>query len=423
MDKTNKAIWEYPWGYVEGFYVAIGIALSGFLLQITIGNLQLNAFQHPVNLIVGLIFISALLFFHFFFKKNALVRWLSTVYATVPAIVVLLSIVVILGIVPQFMPHALPHNIPHNLAGLFGWYQMTTSWTFIFISYFNLIILGFTILKRTRRRFTWHDVGFYLNHLGLFLAFMGGMLGSADVLRLRMSVEEGNMEWRAQDERENILELPIAIQLDTFMIEEYPPKLVVVDLESGRMLPEKRPVSYMYEENNRSAKLMDYNIDILSYLPNAAIMRDSLNSFAVPYHSEGATHALKIRVSNEEMDDPVVGWASNGSFMFPYSVVYIDKNTAVVMPEQEVKKYSSYVQVFTEQGESKEAVIEVNKPLRIANWSIYQLSYDESRGKYSQTSVFELVRDPWLPIVYAGIIMLLAGSFFLFIVGPKKRKS
>src|SRR5690554_2438729 len=151
MNKTNKSTWEHPWGYIEGFYIAIGIALSGFLLQIVIGNLQLRAFQYPVNLIFGLVFIAALTLCHFLFKRSAIVRWLSSVYSTVPAITVLLSIVVILGIVPQFVPHASPHDIPHNLAGLFGWYQMTTSWTFIFISYFNLVILGFTILRRTRR--------------------------------------------------------------------------------------------------------------------------------------------------------------------------------------------------------------------------------------------------------------------------------
>ena len=307
MVKTDKPIWEHPWRYVEGYYVAIGITLSGFLLQIVIGNLHLAAFQYPVNVIIGLVFILSILFCHFFLSKAAVVRWLSSVYATVPALIVLLGVVIILGIVPQFVPYALPSDIPHNLAGLFGWYQMTTSWTFIFISYYTLIILAFTTLKRTRRKFTWRDIGFYLNHLGLFLAFFGGMLGSADVSRMRMSVSEGNVEWRAHNEMQNIVELPIAIQLDTFMIEEYPPKLMLVDLESGKALPENKPVSYLYEGEGKSAKLMEYNIDILSYLPNAAIMRDSLNSFAVPYHSEGNTHALKVRVSNEEMDNPVVG--------------------------------------------------------------------------------------------------------------------
>ena len=421
MYKTDKPIWEHPWRYIEGFYVAIGITLSGFLLQTAIGNLHLAAFRYPVNAIIGLIFIISILFCHFFLGKTAIVRWLSSVYASVSALIVLLGVVVILGIVPQFVPYALPSDIPHNLAGLFGWYQMTTSWTFIFISYYTLVLLGFTILKRTRRKFTWRDVGFYLNHLGLFLAFMGGMLGSADMQRVRMTVKEGNLEWRAKDELQNIVELPIALQLDTFMIEEYPPKLMLVDIINGKALPEKRPVSYVYEGEGKSAKLMNYNIDILSYLPNAAIMRDSLNSFAVPYHGEGNTHALKVRVSNEEMNDPVVGWVSNGSYIFPQSVVYINKEVAVVMPMQEVKKYTSHVKVFTEEGDNKAAVIEVNSPLRIANWTIYQLSYDESKGKFSETSIFELVRDPWLPIVYAGIIMLLAGSFYLFF-GPTINK-
>ena len=168
---------------------------------------------------------------------------------------------------------------------------------------------------------------------------------------------------------------------------------------------------------------MDYTIDILSYLPDAAIMRDSLNTFAVPYNSEGATQAIKVRVSSEDMKDPVVGWVSNGSYMFPYSVVYINQDMAVVMPEQEVKKYTSHVQVFTEDGKAVQAVIEVNKPLTVDSWTIYQLSYDQSKGKYSQTSVFELVRDRSLPIVYTGFIMLLLGSLYLFIAGPKNKKS
>ena len=423
MNRAEKPIWEQPWRYAEGFYVAIGIAMSGFLLQIVIGNLQLADFQYPVNVIIGLMFLSSILLCHFFLRKAAVVRWLSSVYATVPAIVVLLGIVIILGIIPQFVPYATKADIPHNLSGLFGWYQMTTSWTFIFSSYYLLIILGFTILKRTRRKFTWQDIGFYLNHLGLFLAFMGGMLGSADMNRMRMTVSEGQMEWRAQDQLQKLVELPIAIQLDTFMIEEYPPKLMLVDLESGKALPYNNPVAYLYEGEGKSTQLMDYKIDILSYLPNAAILRDSINTSAVAYLSEGNTHAIKVRVSNENMTDPVVGWVSNGSFMFPHSVVYINKDLAVAMPMQEVKKYTSHVQVFTEGGESKAAVIEVNKPLRIANWTIYQLSYDQSKGKFSETSIFELVRDPWLPFVYAGIIMLLAGSFYLFIVGPKTKKS
>ena len=38
----------------------------------------------------------------------------------------------------------------------------------------------------------------------------------------------------------------------------------------------------------------------------------------------------------------------------------------------------------------------------------------------SQVSIFELVTDPWLPAVYTGIYMLLAGAFCMLIFGVRK---
>jgi cytochrome c biogenesis factor len=43
-------------------------------------------------------------------------------------------------------------------------------------------------------------------------------------------------------------------------------------------------------------------------------------------------------------------------------------------------------------------------------------------GAQSQTSILELVRDPWLPLVYTGIYMMLAGAV-LMLFSPQKRGS
>ncbi len=50
---------------------------------------------------------------------------------------------------------------------------------------------------------------------------------------------------------------------------------------------------------------------------------------------------------------------------------------------------------------------------------IYQVSYDEKMGRWSNTSVFELVKDPWLPYVYFGIILMLLGTLGLFLLAKK----
>jgi cytochrome c biogenesis protein ResB len=84
------------------------------------------------------------------------------------------------------------------------------------------------------------------------------------------------------------------------------------------------------------------------------------------------------------------------------------------MPPLEPKRYVSEVTIFTEDGKSIPATIEVNKPIKVNGWKIYQLSYDETMGKWSRKSTFELVRDPWLPVVYTGITMMLLGAVYLF---------
>lgn len=420
MNKNSKKIWEKPWGYTEGFIIAAGVAIAGLLLQLTSGNIETQLFAYPVNIIIGALFIVGLLFVYFAFKRKSLILWLSGVRSTLPALAVWLALIIILGLTPQMAGHTPESEIPQTVFGRLGWHQMTSSWTFVLTGFYVLVILGFTILRRTHQKFSLRDIGFYLNHAGLFIALLAGMLGSADMERLTMTVSEGNVEWRATDKRGNIKELPVAIELDTFMIEEYPPKLVIIEANTGKMLPDDRPDSYMFEGIGKTTTLAGNTVEILDYLPNAGIVRDSGAVSVVPILMEGATTAIKVRVTSPPQQKPAEGWVSNGSYMFPHNLVYLDDGTAVAMPVQEVKKYTSRVTVYTESGHTEKAEIEVNKPLTVQDWIIYQYSYDERKGKYSDTSVFELVRDPWIKAVYTGIFMLLAGALFIFIVGPKK---
>ena len=79
---------------------------------------------------------------------------------------------------------------------------------------------------------------------------------------------------------------------------------------------------------------------------------------------------------------------------------------------QETPKLSflSDVTVYTKSGLTVRDTIRVNEPLTVHGWKIYQYSYDEAMGAQSDISIFELVRDPWLPYVYLGIFMMLLGA-------------
>jgi len=79
------------------------------------------------------------------------------------------------------------------------------------------------------------------------------------------------------------------------------------------------------------------------------------------------------------------------------------------------KRFASDIQILASSGKHIETVIDVNKPYEVDGWKIYQYGYDTQMGADSQMSVFELVRDPWLPFVYAGIYMMLSGAVLLVV--------
>ena len=83
------------------------------------------------------------------------------------------------------------------------------------------------------------------------------------------------------------------------------------------------------------------------------------------------------------------------------------------------KRFASEIQIQTKSGKKIETTVDVNKPVEVDGWKIYQYGYDTKMGAKSQISILELVSDPWLPLVYTGIYMMLAGAVCMFLKGKK----
>jgi len=77
------------------------------------------------------------------------------------------------------------------------------------------------------------------------------------------------------------------------------------------------------------------------------------------------------------------------------------------------RQFTSYLMV----GEERMSV-SVNNPGSYQGYTFYQDSYDREGGQYT---VLQLVRDPWLPIIYLGMTLLALGSILL-LFGPWKAK-
>ena len=109
-----------------------------------------------------------------------------------------------------------------------------------------------------------------------------------------------------------------------------------------------------------------------------------------------------------------------GMVQEPGLAIELHKFTMEEYPDHSPKRFASDISVYTEDGQSVQGVVEVNKPLKVNGWKIYQYGYDSSRGAESEYSVFQLVHDPWIFWVYLGIFMMIAGAVCLMLfMAPK----
>lgn len=410
-------MWQKPWGYKEGFTISAGLFLTGIILQITLGKTDLELLSWPVNLIAGIIYILLLTGIYLFGRKSHVVNWLCGYQAAITAMIAVVIVTVIMGLTRQV-------NANIQVQGIESWTgfsQMLSSWPFTLLLTWFITVLGMTILRRLSH-FKWRDLPFHLNHIGLFLALTGAILGNADMKRLKMTTTTGKAEWRAFDEQNQMVELPLAIELHDFTIDEYPPKLMLIDNESGQALPAGKPENLLIENGVSRGKLGDWEISIEQQIPMAASVATADTVKFVEFHSIGATTALYVKVRNLNTREETEGWVSCGSFMFPYKAIRLSEATSLIMPEREPRRFASDITVYTQSGEKQAATIEVNEPMKVEGWKIYQLSYDETKGRWSEISVFELVSDPWLPIVYTGIWMMIAGAICMFTIAQQRKE-
>lgn len=118
----------------------------------------------------------------------------------------------------------------------------------------------------------------------------------------------------------------------------------------------------------------------------------------------GAPAFEDVRIAVADGQGESTAYSRDGSAVtLPFTITLedfiIDFHDDGVSPKQ----YRSIIDIDGRTLETK-----VNHPCRYRGWRIYQNDFDKERGSYS---VLQLVRDPWLPLVFLGLFLLAAGAF------------
>lgn len=407
-NKSKTKLWEFPWGYRESFLVAVFMLMTGFVIELfSGGGVSMPAW--PVNIAIIIVFIIYFLLVYYFIK-HPIVKWLSSVPAAIASISVFTLMVLFMGFIPQGTSHE------KDLLGMLGLRQITSSWPYLFSAFLLLIVLGFTIVRRFNS-YSLKNIAFLLNHTGLWIVVVAASLGSSDMWRLSMQLETRHPVTTAYDARGQAYNMGFGMQLLDFNIEEYAPQVGLMRNADYTLQLEKGGKLATVIEGETGI-LQNYELTFQRYIDNARKYGEVYDTSSMP----GGSHAVYIIAKDINSGKTTEGWVSDASIDTSPSFLKLNSELSVAMTNVRPKKYSSDIRVYTSMDEFKDFHIEVNKPIKIQGWKIYQTGYDELMGRWSERSIIELVRDPWLPAVYTGIFMILIGTLYLLWMGKGRTK-
>jgi hypothetical protein len=409
-------LWSGPYGYRQGLALLVGLWTVGFALQPIKGNFPLLTW--PLNGFVLAGFVALLIAGRVVLPQTALWKWLTGIPLALCSLGALLVLSLVAGIIPQ--------DAAANLAPWakqLGLHQVFSSWPFVLTMAVLLTNLGLTSLKWLWP-FQWHHIPFLLNHVGLWVALTCGLLGAGDIARLNLILPEHSASHLAYDAQGQGHALPFAVYLKSFTLDEFTPMVLLADHHSGQNLwrkgdpmieltPGHQGVLPTHAKAGQASQR--YHIKVLRFLAHGRLGRDAQQALVyVTSNDKIDPPASLIQISNPQTGARATGWITRGGpTALPQTVVI--EGVDAMMSETRPKRFESQVLIAHPDHHVSEARLEVNKPITVAGWRLYQKSYEQQIGSGAQVSIVESIRDPWLPAVYTGVTMLLIAACGLLV--------
>ena len=230
-------MWNKPWTFKEGFLIGGGLIVAGLLLELTVGPVVWDAFAWPANGLVLAGFVFMIVAMHLLRRQVYAFRFLTTYQAAIPAMCYAVVLTIVMGLTRQEVNGTWINN-------------MLSFWPFVLIYVYMAVILGLVVLKTPFSIKSASKIVAGLFHLGLFITMTTATLGNADMQRMKMITAKGEPEWRAIDQQGYVKEMPLAIELQEFIMETY-------DDGSPRRFASK--IEILTQEGNKFQATVDVN--------------------------------------------------------------------------------------------------------------------------------------------------------------------
>ncbi len=427
-----RHFFQPPWEFRESSLFTAVAVITGFIIQYAALGRGVPQTHLPYNALFLGLFAVAVISAGLAFRNNAFTQWLGGIPLGLCLLVAIALLSLIGGIFPQTanatpesiyqqlqMTRMFPGATIEQLQQITSLYlqlrinQIFSSWPFALTILLFLANLGLSLSWRLVP-FKVQNLQFILFHAGFWIALSCGIFGAPDLQRLVMKVDEGHESSIAYSmESEAPLQLPFSVFLHDFSLEEYPPQLFLFDPRSGQPLEELSKATTLVKKGI-TASWKGVTVEVLDFIPCALPGNNGIPEAAD--RTAGIAFA-KVRISSNAA--PVEGWISTGSPMLkPYAMPC--GKLLLLMTAGSPKAFLSDVTVHDREGRQTKATLEVNHPITFMGWKLYQMGYDNQAGRWSKYSLIEVIHDPWLPAVYLGFFMIMAGNILFFWNGIKR---
>jgi hypothetical protein len=401
-----------PDGFRGAVFFTLFAVVAGFAVELLTGGSGISIPAWPANFMFLIAFAASILTLGLAMRANPTVSWLGGIPVGLSMIVGLALLSLIGGVLPQDPVPAGSVVATLRLNGIFS------GWPFAFVTLLFLVNLGLSLVWKLVP-FRLANLQFVLFHGGFWIALSCGLLGTADLQRLVVPLDEGRGSAVAYDmASKTVIHLPYSIHLKDFQIDEYVPQLALYDPSADRVIEDKARRMPEVRKGAHAVWPGIAEVTVLEFMPDALPDRSGR---PVPVSDRKGVPFARIRLETPGRP-PVEGWINAGGPSteprFCQAGTYF-----IVMAPGPAKAYRSHVVITGSDGERRTETLEVNKPVDFRGWKLYQMGYDEKAGRWSTMSLVEAVRDPWLPAVYLGFFMIMGGNLLFFWKGVKKMEA
>ena len=340
-----------------------------------------------------------------FFSSTKLAIWLLAIIAT-------------LSLVGTFIPQNEDASFyierfgssGFNFLSKAGLNNIYSAWWFVL--FLILLALNLLICLLNRVSFKLRMLGTLLAHFSILVILAGALIGLFFGEKGYIKIKEGEAI-NCFLSKDKLVTLSFSLRLDDFIYEEYidPKEKLLVYAKDNKLLGE-----ISLSKGGDLKLLGGESVKILRFIPDFSM--DITTKQVVSRSSEPRNPAIEVELSASGGKDTKTLWVF-AHFPDIHEALGKDYKFVYQWVMRRPKDFISKIAVVKNGNELLRQDIRVNHPLRFEGYSFFQSSYDKEDLIWSGLQVS---KDPGVPIVYLGFVMLILGLMIIFYLNPLLRR-